>query len=380
MMKKLLVILIALPMIGFGQNVGQKIYMPDDTFEYWCESSGYGDGISNNDSIFKLNAEMCGSIIFTTPMSFPEDYTGIEYFSELEIFIVPDWNGLHAPQPQNYIKKLDLSNNINLKKLEIAKLYINSLDLSNNINLEHIRIYEAFIPPNSPIGSLGFVNIDLSNNIKLKYLWLEKIPLSSLNINSNTLLEYLQIRDTDVNNFSLVNNNFLQEVRVVSNDNVSYLDFSNNILLESVNLGLNSIVCVDLRKNNLLSHFSFNHNGGVLFLNNGNNINLTGTINQNVNCVQVDSVGFNPGDFGFTTVNPPVKYIYSNTSPSNFCTHGGYNSCVSATNIDVIYNNENKRELLKVTDLLGRETKGTKNEVLFYIYDDGTVEKRIIIE
>ena len=36
--------------------------------------------------------------------------------------------------------------------------------------------------------------------------------------------------------------------------------------------------------------------------------------------------------------------------------------------------------LLKVTDLLGRETKGTKNEVLFYIYDDGSVEKRIVIE
>ena len=37
-------------------------------------------------------------------------------------------------------------------------------------------------------------------------------------------------------------------------------------------------------------------------------------------------------------------------------------------------------KLLKVTDLLGRETKGKKNEVLFYIYDDGTVEKRIVIE
>jgi len=38
------------------------------------------------------------------------------------------------------------------------------------------------------------------------------------------------------------------------------------------------------------------------------------------------------------------------------------------------------QELLRVTDLLGRETKGAKNEVLFYIYDDGTVEKRIVIE
>ena len=37
------------------------------------------------------------------------------------------------------------------------------------------------------------------------------------------------------------------------------------------------------------------------------------------------------------------------------------------------------KELLKVTDLLGRETKQT-NHLLFYIYDDGTVEKRITIE
>jgi len=37
------------------------------------------------------------------------------------------------------------------------------------------------------------------------------------------------------------------------------------------------------------------------------------------------------------------------------------------------------KELLKITDLLGRETKQT-NQPLFYIYDDGTVEKRIVIE
>ena len=38
------------------------------------------------------------------------------------------------------------------------------------------------------------------------------------------------------------------------------------------------------------------------------------------------------------------------------------------------------KELLKITDILGRETKGANNEVLFYIYDDGTVEKKIVIE
>jgi hypothetical protein len=37
------------------------------------------------------------------------------------------------------------------------------------------------------------------------------------------------------------------------------------------------------------------------------------------------------------------------------------------------------KKLLKVTNLLGRETRQT-NQPLFYIYDDGTVDKKIIIE
>ena len=38
------------------------------------------------------------------------------------------------------------------------------------------------------------------------------------------------------------------------------------------------------------------------------------------------------------------------------------------------------KELLRTTDILGRETKETKNIFLFYIYDDGTIEKKIILE
>ena len=42
--------------------------------------------------------------------------------------------------------------------------------------------------------------------------------------------------------------------------------------------------------------------------------------------------------------------------------------------------NSSNRELLKVVDILGRNANGNKNEPLFYIYNDGTVEKKIIIE
>mgnify|MGYP001270709982 CR=1 FL=1 len=47
-MKKLLFILLFLPMIGFGQ----KTYVPDDNFENYLEANGMRDGISLNDSVF----------------------------------------------------------------------------------------------------------------------------------------------------------------------------------------------------------------------------------------------------------------------------------------------------------------------------------------
>ena len=61
---------------------------------------------------------------------------------------------------------------------------------------------------------------------------------------------------------------------------------------------------------------------------------------------------------------------------SNLNTHTS--DCISSTSIEVI--DSLKRELVEIRDMLGRSTKYTANKHLFHIYDDGTVEKRIIIE
>ena len=53
-------------------------------------------------------------------------------------------------------------------------------------------------------------------------------------------------------------------------------------------------------------------------------------------------------------------------------------SCTPLTSIDDFV--EDKKRLINVVDFLGRQSKGLKNQALFYIYDDGTVEKRIVIE
>ena len=39
-----------------------------------------------------------------------------------------------------------------------------------------------------------------------------------------------------------------------------------------------------------------------------------------------------------------------------------------------------ERKVIRITDVLGRETKDLKNQVLFYIYNDGTVERKIITQ
>mgnify|MGYP005705127607 CR=1 FL=1 len=56
----------------------------------------------------------------------------------------------------------------------------------------------------------------------------------------------------------------------------------------------------------------------------------------------------------------------------------GLIDCNTTSNneINIIQN----KKLLSITDMLGRNIKELKNIPLFYLYDDGSVEKKIIIE
>jgi len=55
------------------------------------------------------------------------------------------------------------------------------------------------------------------------------------------------------------------------------------------------------------------------------------------------------------------------------------NGLISTTTSFVEVENTNKK-LLKIVDVLGRECLPKKNTTLFYIFDDGSVEKKLIIE
>ena len=83
-------------------------------------------------------------------------------------------------------------------------------------------------------------------------------------------------------------------------------------------------------------------------------------------CLTVGAIPTNGNFIYYTFINCDT-FTYS---PSGWAKIGQTTS---------IQEHTTNKELLKVTDLLGRETKET-NQPLFYIYDDGTVEKRIVIE
>jgi len=54
-----------------------------------------------------------------------------------------------------------------------------------------------------------------------------------------------------------------------------------------------------------------------------------------------------------------------------------YSYCDSSYVGDIPARRSVNKKLMSITDILGRPTKEENNKILFYIYDDGTVEKII---
>jgi thiol-disulfide isomerase/thioredoxin len=131
---------------------------------------------------------------------------------------------------------------------------------------------------------------------------------------------------------------------------------------------------------------------------NGQTYNTSGNFDQSfANSSGCDSVhtlmltinSSNSGSASYTSPNPIIW------EGQNITTSGSYTStftnvlgCDSVATLEFTLGSAlsvndasyNTKKILKVVDLLGRESAGKKNETLFYIFNDGTVEKRIIVE
>ena len=218
--------------------------------------------------------------------------------------------------------------------LECSYNQITSLDVSQNSALTSLNC-----------RSNQLTSLDVSNNTALIELHCAQNQLTSLEVSGATALTYLDCEYNQLTSLNLSQNIDLNGLDCDHNQLTS-LDVSTSLVLEDLNCSDNQLTNLDLR--------------------NGNNLNWSEfdcTQNPNLNCISVDDSTWANNNWTFTMGLIDQQHYFSN-------------NC-STTAIEEYSTN---KELLKVIDLLGRETKGTKNEVLFYIYDDGTVEKRIVIE
>ncbi|MEC9208830.1 MAG: hypothetical protein VX762_00195 [Bacteroidota bacterium] len=141
------------------------------------------------------------------------------------------------------------------------------------------------------------------------------------------------------------------------------LDVSQNTLLESLNCTGNDILHLDLSNNTALTSLVCSENQLIsLNIKNNNNILLLNTTNNlTLSCINVDDSAFAANNW------------INNIDPQHYFS----NDCNTTTTISEV---PTKNKLIKVIDIFGRETIPKLNSLIFYIYEDGKIEKNIVIE
>jgi len=187
------------------------------------------------------------------------------------------------------------------------------------------------------------------------------LNLTTLDVSNNTALTSLNCWGNQLTNLDVSQNTALTDLNC-GNNPLTSLDVSQNTDLTDLDCAHNYLTNLDVSQNTALTFLSCNYNQLTsLDVRNGNNTNFIDFVtvnNPNLSCINVDD--FQYSSWNWTYIDPQ-HYFSNNCTPTS------------------TQEQTTSKELLKVTGVLGRETKQT-NQPLFYIYDNGTVEKRIVIE
>ena len=105
------------------------------------------------------------------------------------------------------------------------------------------------------------------------------------------------------------------------------------------------------------------------------NVNDSTSCLYNANCITGPGSPYWLNDLCYAWVISVDDYCCENAWDT-IC-QATYDYCEGTWTGPLLARETNEKKLLIITDLLGREIKETNNKVLFYIYDDGTVEKKI---
>jgi hypothetical protein len=366
----------------------QQTYVPDDAFEDFLEANGMGNGISNDDYVTTASIDTV-TVLNILYFLFPTNLIGIEDFTLLEELNCSDLqlSSLDVSQNNNLIKldcadnllvSLNVSQNSALSELSCWGNQLTSLDVSNNIALTYLDI-----------DGNDITSINLSQNIALEYINCAYTQLSQLDVSQNILLTHLFCADNNITSLNVSNNPDLLRLSCEQNWSIPSLDVSNNTALTwlecfdnqitsldvSNNIALTYLMCqdnqitsLDVSQSSDLIELSCGDNQLIsLDVRNGNNNNFIYfkcDDNPNLTCINVDDANWSTTNWIQEWFVFDQQHYFSDNCPP---------SAIEEYNAN--------RRLSKIVNIIGKEVAVLKeNQIYFYIYDDGTVVKQLIIK
>jgi len=367
----------------------QTTSIPDTSFEQVLIALGYDTGPTDG---FVTTASIDTVIALDVQSKSISDLTGIEDFTSLFTLKCNDnlLSSLYVSQNtalkillcyENSLTSLDVTQNTTLTELQCYNNLISNLDVSNNALLSYLAC------GNNPLGSLN-----ISQNTTLNTLHCNSAQISSLDVSQNLALQTLQCSDNDLTNLNVTQNTALKDLICFDNQLTS-LDFSLNPNLTDLQCYYNALTSLDLT-----------NNGNLIYLACGNNLvaelNLTQnplletlhTMNNQLVCLNMR-----------TGYNVSILSVLANDNPSLTCIEVDDDNYSAANWTDTLYflfdswasfstncNNTctvhldeqdlQSKELIRVIDFLGRESKIKPNTPLIYIYDDGSTKRVFNVE
>jgi hypothetical protein len=415
----------------FGSTTPPLTYVPDDNFETYLENNGMGDGIALNDSVFTSAIDTVTNLDVNNESI--SDLTGIEDFTALT-----DLNC-----DINQLTNLDVSQNTALTTLHCYLNQLTSLDVSQNTALDSLLCYAnqlttLDVSQNTALDYLNCHNnnltsIDVNGATALTYLACSQNQLTTLDVSGATALTTLTCNHNQLTSLDLSLQTFLIDL-LCHNNQLTFLDVrnGNNAIITNFNTTNNpNLTCIDVddviwsnanwtvANGNIDVQHYFSTNCSAVAFDCTDSLEVTDVIIDNTNLIMniaiyngynyflnypyvaftIDANGdtiqagnmnlFGAINFDTTWYNYSLSnaifpaypltmyFVYSDGSLVTDTCILTYNSTPTAI-IDI--NASSNRKLISIVDVLGRESKGTRNEPLFFIFDDGTVEKQIIIE
>ncbi|PIF44642.1 putative repeat protein (TIGR01451 family)/predicted secreted protein (Por secretion system target) [Chryseobacterium sp. 52] len=206
----------------------------------------------------------------------------------------------------NTFTSLNLTTNVNLKKIIIDKANLNSLTLGSLNNLLQFTI------KNTKLTSLN-----LSNAALLEYLYIDKnLLLSSLNIqNTNSLNDFQLINCPLITSVSLQNRPNLRLISL-GQTNITSLDFTGTTEITNMSISGNALTSLDVSAVTGLKGFNFNENG-ITSLNLSQNTELQGVGVGGTSITNINIKNGNPNlNFYATnpTYSPNLAYVCCDTN------------------------------------------------------------------